>query len=517
MKRVQYLFFAGLLAFVTACTAPDINVARQSAEEVEIFPDYKDIIIPCNIAPMNFTVESEQEHRLIIRGGESQFQVSSDSEGLFDIPIKQWRKIVGENIGRKLEFTVARLEGDEWVGYKPFTMEISPDSIDSHLAYRLLPPAEQWLKIGIFQRDLESFEQKAIFENKLTDYNCINCHSFPDRNPDKMIFHLRAKDANGTAYIEKGKVTKLNTKTPETISSFVYPYWHPSERYIVVSTNLIYQSYYYHSEDRMEVYDEESDVVVYDVETGEAFTNDKLSSPDAMETLPTFSPDGKSLYFCTADNVEQLALNIDKLKYSLCRVDFDAETGTIGDKVDTLFNAKTDGRSISFPRISPDGKRMVVCLVRYGNWSINHKDSDLYELDLQTGELTAIDIINTEEVESYHSWSTNSRWMVFSSRRDDRLYTRPYFTYVSEDGTYHKPFLLPQRSPFKHYRDILHAYNIPELVNGEVKVNPHEIATVMAGEGVNVKFRDNGVALGQPERSGDDAALPEEWRGPRNE
>lgn len=517
MKRVQYLFFAGLLAFVTACTAPDINVARQSAEEVEIFPDYKDIIIPCNIAPMNFTVESEQEHRLIIRGGDSQFQVSSDSEGLFDIPIKQWRKIVGENIGRKLEFTVARLEGDEWVGYKPFTMEISPDSIDSHLAYRLLPPAEQWLKIGIFQRDLESFEQKAIFENKLTDYNCINCHSFPDRNPDKMIFHLRAKNANGTAYIENGKVTKLNTKTPETISSLVYPYWHPSERYIVVSTNLIYQSYYYHSEDRMEVYDEKSDVVVYDVEKEEIFTNDKLSSPDAMETLPTFSPDGKSLYFCTADNVEQLALNIDKLKYSLCRVDFDAETGTIGDKVDTLFNAKTDGRSISFPRISPDGKRMVVCLVRYGNWSINHKDSDLYELDLQTGELTAIDVINTEEVESYHSWSTNSRWMVFSSRRDDRLYTRPYFTYVSEDGTYHKPFLLPQRSPRKHYRNILHAYNIPELVNGEVEVNPHEIATVMAGEGVNVKFRENGAALGQSERSDEDAALPEEWRGPRNQ
>lgn len=489
MKRVQYLFFAGLLAFVTACTAPDITISRQTAEEVEIFPDYKDIIIPCNIAPMNFTLDTAGEHNLIIEGASEQLQVRSDEEGLFDIPIKEWRKIVGANVGNELQFTVARREGDEWVGYKPFTMEISPDSIDSHLAYRLLPPAEQWLKIGIFQRNLETFEQKAIFENKLTDYNCINCHSFPDRNPDKMIFHLRAKDANGTAYINNGKVTKLNTKTPETISSLVYPYWHPSERYIVVSTNIIYQSYYYHSEDRMEVYDEKSDVVVYDVEKGEIFTNDKLSSPDAMETLPTFSPDGKKLYYCTAENVDRLAWNIDKLKYSLCSVDFDAETGTIGDKVDTLFNAKADGRSISFPRISPDGKRMVVVLVRYGNWSINHKDSDLYELDLETGELTAIDAINSEEVDSYHSWSSNSRWMVFSSRRDDRLYTRPYFTYVSEDGTYHKPFLLPQRSPLKHYRDILHAYNIPELISGEVEVNPHEIATVMEGEGENLKFR----------------------------
>lgn len=488
MKKLRYI--AGLLVVMLAmsgCTS-EITISRSTGEQVDIFPDYKDIIIPCNIAPMNFTVDSDADHCVIIRGGGEELQVCS-KDGLFDIPIKKWREIMRSNVGGELEFTVARTEGGEWLAYEPFTMTVSRDSIDSHLAYRLLPPAEQWLKIGIFQRDLESFEQKTIFENKLTSYNCINCHSFPNRNPDKMIFHLRAKDANGTAYVNDGHVTKLNTKTPETISSLVYPYWHPSERYIVVSTNIIYQSYYYHSEDRMEVYDDKSDVVVYDVEKGEIFTNEHLSSPNAMETLPTFSPDGKKLYYCTAENVDSLAWNIDKLKYSLCSVDFDAERGVIGDKVDTLFNAKADGRSISFPRISPDGKTMVVVLVRYGNWAINHKDSDLYALDLTTGELKPLDAINSEEVESYHSWSSNSRWMVFSSRRDDRLYTRPYFTYISEDGTFHKPFLLPQRSPLKHYRDILHAYNIPELISGEVKVNPHEIAKVMSGDGVNLKFR----------------------------
>ena len=487
MKTLRYIFGALALLVFASC-AGDITITRSLGEQVDIFPDYKDIIIPCNIAPMNFTVDSDADHCVVIRGEQGELQVRS-KDGLFDIPLKRWRELVRANVGKKLEFTVARAEGGEWCAYEPFTMEISRDSIDSHLAYRLLPPAEQWLKIGIFQRDLESFEQKTIFENKLTDYNCINCHSFPNRNPDKMIFHLRAKNANGTAYVNDGRVTKLNTKTPETISSLVYPYWHPSERYVVVSTNIIYQSYYYHSEDRMEVYDDKSDVVVYDVEKGEIFTNDRLSSPDAMETLPTFSPDGKKLYYCTAENVDSLAWNIDKLKYSLCSVDFDAEKGIIGDKVDTLFNAKTDGRSISFPRISPDGKTMVVVLVRYGNWSINHKDSDLYALDLTTGELKALDAINSEEVESYHSWSSNSRWMVFSSRRDDRLYTRPYFTYVSEDGTFHKPFLLPQRSPLTHYRDILHAYNIPELISGEVKVNPHEIAKVMSSDGVNLKYR----------------------------
>ncbi|MBO7343989.1 MAG: PD40 domain-containing protein, partial [Alistipes sp.] len=323
---------------MASCSTPEITVSRMLGTQAEIFPDYKDIIIPCNIAPMNFNVLTEGEHQLIIEGASSELQVAA-KDGLFDIPIKEWRRLLRENMGQKLSFTVARKENGEWLAYEPFTMEISPDSIDSHMAYRLLPPAEQWLKIGIFQRNLESFDQKVIYENKLSENNCINCHTFPARNPDKMMFHLRAKNYNGTAMVENGKVTKLNTKTPETISSLVYPYWHPSERFIVVSTNIIYQSYYYHSEDRMEVFDEKSDVVVWDVERGELFTNELLSSPDAMETLPTFSPDGKTLYFCTAENVDSLGWNIDKLKYSLCSVDFDAETAQIGTKVDTLFNA----------------------------------------------------------------------------------------------------------------------------------------------------------------------------------
>ena len=386
MKRLRFLLYLCTVISLASCSTPDITVSRMLGTQAEIFPDYKDIIIPCNIAPMNFNVLTEGEHQLIIEGASSELQVAA-KDGLFDIPIKEWRRLLRENMGQKLRFTVAREENGQWLAYEPFTMEISPYSIDSHMAYRLLPPAEQWLKIGIFQRNLENFDQKVIYENKLSENNCINCHTFPARNPDKMMFHLRAKNYNGTAMVENGKVTKLNTKTPETISSLVYPYWHPSERFIVVSTNIIYQSYYYHSEDRMEVFDEKSDVVVWDVERGELFTNELLSSPDAMETLPTFSPDGKTLYFCTAENVDSLGWNIDKLKYSLCSVDFDAETAQIGTKVDTLFNAPKDGRSISFPRISPDGKQMVVVLVRYGNWSINHKDSDLYTLNMETGEL----------------------------------------------------------------------------------------------------------------------------------
>jgi hypothetical protein len=151
MKTLLKLILVALTLQFVACSTPEITISRSTGEQVEIFPDYKDIIIPCNIAPMNFNVTGEGNHHLIISGSGEQLQVRAEN-GLFDIPIKEWRRMMDANVGGKLEFTVAREQNGEWLSYEPFTMEVSPDPIDSHLAYRLLPPAEQWLKIGIFQR-----------------------------------------------------------------------------------------------------------------------------------------------------------------------------------------------------------------------------------------------------------------------------------------------------------------------------------------------------------------------------
>ena len=292
------LFLLPLLLFACGTTSRPDGAVQQSAKPA-IFPDYTDVTIPHNIAPLNFRFEGEAERCYAeVKGADGVVKASGKGEIRFSE--KQWRELLEKSRGGEIELTLFTQSDGEWQQWQPFKIYVSDRAIDSHLVYRLIEPGyEKWHIVGIYQRNLENFDQEPIIQNNMVGYNCINCHSFPNRNPDKMIFHLRAKDANGTAYIENGEVTKLNTKTPETISSLVYPYWHPSERYIVVSTNIIYQSYYYHSEDRMEVYDEKSDVVVYDVEKGEIFTNDKLSSPDAMETLPTFSPDGKSLSVST--------------------------------------------------------------------------------------------------------------------------------------------------------------------------------------------------------------------------
>lgn len=125
---------------------------------------------------------------------------------------------------------------------------------------------------------------------------------------------------------------------------------------------------------------------------------------------------------------------------------------------------------------SPDGRFLAFTLHDFGNFSIWHKEADLYMLDLFTSRKYPLDVFNSEEAESYHSWSGNGRWMVFSSRRIDGLYTRLFIGYVDSEGVGHKPFLLPQKDPLTYYDALMFSYNIPELMRSAVTVDACRLA-----------------------------------------
>ena len=488
------LIFAILLSSpccLISCSS-DISVTHQSYTDVVITPDYRDVTIPPNIAPLNFSVAIEGRAALLVDGTDgSQIQVHADDDGLFVIPLNKWQALLDANRGSDIHLTICQKEHGEWTAYRPFAIHVAREEIDPYLAYRLVQPDYYtfWNRMGIYQRDLGTYGQTPIYENQFTDYNCVNCHSFPARNPEKMTFHMRAKSA-GTVMLQGSKTEKLNTQTDETVSALVYPYWHPSEDYMAFSVNDTKQAFFAHSDNILEVFDNASDVVIYDVKRHEVFSDPLLKSGNAFETFPTFSPDGSSLYFCSAVKVDSLPLTYKDVHYSLCRIDVDVENRTFGTKVDTLYNAVKEGRSISFPRISPDGRFMVVTLHDAGNFSIWHPEADLYIIDLQSGEMRPLTEANSPDAtDSYHSWSSNGRWLVFSSRRIDGLYTRPFFTYIDEEGHAHKPFLLPQKDPVNYYEDLFFSYNIPELVSGKVKTNQHSISKLMKDtEGIDVSY-----------------------------
>ncbi|MBO7524592.1 MAG: hypothetical protein J6T79_03705, partial [Verrucomicrobia bacterium] len=87
-----------------------------------------------------------------------------------------------------------------------------------------------------------------------------------------------------------------------------------------------------------------------------------------------------------------------------------------------------------------------------------------------------------------HCWSSNGRWMVFSSKRIDGVLARPHFVYMDAGGHASKPFVLPQKDPH-FYEYFIKTYNIPELITGAVKADPKEL-------GQAVMSRDRVVKVG---------------------
>lgn len=480
MKKLLYSIGVGIAMWILASCSHEVKIAVRSEEPSPLMEEYAGIIIPSNIAPINFLVEAEDGLEGLVLTLDNRTLTVVSKDGALIPDLAAWKDLMADAKGKtiKVEHCIQSNEG--WKAYKAFDMKVAEEEIDPYLAYRLIPPGyEMWNEMGIYQRNLENFEETAILNNTQTDRNCMNCHSFCMQNPEQMQLHIRAKHA-GTLLLNEGTITKLDTKTEQTMSALVYPYWHPSGKYLVYSVNETKQLFHTHHQNRIEVMDLASDVVVYDVEKNEIVTAPQLFGKEVFETFPSFSPDGKTLYFCAARQ-QKMPDDTDKLKYHLCSISFDAETRSFGDKVDTLYQAEQMNKSVSFPRVSPDGKHLMFTLADYATFPIWHQEADLWMLDLEDGKLTCLDALNSNSVESYHSWSSNSRWVVFSSRRMDGLYTRPYIAYVFADGTVGKPFVLPQAKG-DFYDKCMNSYNIPELIKGKVDVSRQEMVQKVLSE-----------------------------------
>ena len=317
----------------------------------------------------------------------------------------------------------------------------------------------------------------------------MNCHTYLNGDPSKMVFHSRAT-FGGTVVVNEGEIEKLNTKTDSTISALVYPYWHPSGDLVAFSVNKTFQAFHNHDANRIEVYDEASDVVVYNVNTKEIAWSPLTKAENRFETFPTFSPDGKWLYFCSAEAVAPMPDKYREARYGLYRIAFNAEDMSFGDSLECVYDAPADSASVSFPRISPDGRFLCFTRHGYGNFSIWHKDADLWMVDLSDGSVKPMENVNSDDVDSFHTWSSDGKWLVFSSRRDDGLYTKPYFTHIDANGNASKPFLLPQKDPKAYYKRLMKSYNLPAFTTDKVSVSKRKLTDVLRNSpGTDVKVK----------------------------
>ena len=456
-----------------------------------IYPDYTSITIPPNIAPLNFLIEEPgDEYRVRI--------ASEDGEPLIlrgpnvDVPLKRWKKLLEENLGKKLRLDVFVRKQSQWTKFQTIVNRVAAEPIDAYVAYRLLEPVfDQYREISLHQRNLENFEERCFYNNLRMSGEggqCANCHSFQNRRTKNMLFHVRAY-RGGTVFLRNGEPEKVDLSLKNfAIAAATYPAWHPTLNLVAFSVNKTSQHFHTVATEKVEVLDIASDLLLYDDDRSEmSFV---LLTVNEFETYPAWSPDGNWLYYCNAkvdfsnrdiDERREEALRHSKeIRYDLMRIPFDQPSRKFGTP-ELLVDAASQGKNVTFPRPSPDGRYVMYCLSHSGCFSIWHRETDLWILDLQTGNTRPLTEANSSETESFHGWSENGRWFVFSSRRDDGLYTRLYFSYFDEQGRASKPFLLPQRRP-KQNRDMMKSYNIPEFTVEPVRAGFHTITNVVQSE-----------------------------------
>ena len=535
-----------LSLLLLACTPSVPPTFTETDTLPAIYPDYIDVTVPVNIAPLHFHIDHGTDATDFI----SRFTAGSEqwTLGGEDVRpgLKKWQKMKDAALAADgiITIEVFAKKDDQWQRMKTFHITVSKDSIDPYISYRLISPSYvTYEDLTINQRCLENFDESLIYGNMINsdeeNGQCINCHHAQWYNPNRVQFHVR-QYLGGTIIAYDGKLQKINLKTDSTLSAGVYPTWHPTKPWIVYSTNNTGQSFHTRDPQKIEVQDTKSNLIFYNLETNEVtpITRDTTD----LDCFPFWSPDGKYIYYVSAhwerrDTIQmdfELIKNYKDVQYNLYRKPFDENTLTFGPR-ELMYDATARNRSVTLPRVSPDGRWLMFTEGKFGVFHIWHNDADLFLMDLTQAEPVeptpvirytdnnlperyeaannverdaAIDSLNeaqgalyplpthirnlselnSHDVESWHGWSSNGCWVIFSSRRDDGNFTRPFIAHHDGQGHFTKPFELPQDNP-QYHRQFMRSYNIPEFLSGPVTIRPQEFAKVVKNDATPAQLR----------------------------
>ena len=499
MKKriIHYKLLILLLLLASCANHPDVpSSSREAKSRPPIFPDYCDVTVPCNIAPLNFMLPVGEYDECVARMTTPDGQQQTYGDGVkVTIPEDEWQAMLNASKGKSLKVEVWGRKKEEWLSFNAFEIHVSQEPIDEYVSYRLIEPSYvAWTYMEIAQRNLTTFEESQIFNNEITMNDrtkgqCINCHSYQNYKTSNMLFHVRLSNS-GTVIVNDGKVSRVNLKRPYTISAGAYPAWHPTAKLIAFAACRTRQAFHTANPNKIEVYDEASDMILYDVKTDSVsiVCNDTTT----LEVYPTWSPDGKYLYYCKSVPLpeemkgQDIRTTYQKIQYNLVRRSFDLTTHAFGDE-ELVYDAVSADKSVSLPRISPDGRYLLFALGQYGCFHSRHHDADIVcipmekyagaPLTWETASPVDLTSVNSKGYsDSYPSWSSNGHWMMLASRRDDDNYSRVYFAYFN-NGKAGKAFMMPQKDPELHTY-LLKSYNRPEFMVEPVRISVNEFSKV---------------------------------------
>ncbi len=490
LAAICLLLLAGVssLAFFGKPSAPDPRTVTAESRPPKIHPDYQGLVIPPNLCPLNFRVEEEGTSFFVrVSNPAARTLEVQSSDPTLSFPEAEWRGLLRASQGQDLRFEVfVKSSKTAWRGFQAFTNHVAPEDVDSYLVYRKIHPSHNtWSTMGIYQRNLQTFEEKPVIENRTFGNDCCHCHSLLENNPNNASLDIRStKFGNSLLIVSNGVPVKAS-------GNVSFSAWHPNGRMIVSSFNKPRLLLHTVRNDMRDIVELDGWLGYFFLDRLEVKRIPGLEDESRLLTLPAWAPDGKSLYFCSSPNPwiipgKTRNENHQEIRFDLMRVPYQADTDTWG-KPETLLAVADTGLSMVQPRVSPDGRWLTFGMCDSGCWATYHPESDLYIADLQAARTNGrLDYrkmeINSPDCESWHSWSSNSRWIIFSSKRGNPLFSRPHLAYVDAGGHFQKAFVVPQRDP-DFYGSYLKTYTIPTLAKSPFQVSERDLAATIKRQG----------------------------------
>jgi hypothetical protein len=471
-----------LLALVAGCgpmrPGKDVTAVGRLPD---IFPLSHGTVIPPNIAPLNFKIMEPGNGFFVsfsVPGGRS-FDVSGAKPGI-SIPQRAWQGLLSDARGRSIAVQIFVRNKNEWRAFATLWDTVASDECDPIVAYRKIPVCKDWTCMGMFQRDVRTFHEELVFQNR-GNGACLNCHSFLGNSPAAMALEVRSKGYGTPMVLGEMKngafrLRAVNTKTQFTTGKVGLSCWHPSGTLIAFTMNKFEMLFYSSGAEPRAVFDASGDVALFDLTTNEITTCPALSAKDRIETMPEWSRDGRFLYFCSGPQLSEARYR--EIRCDLMRIAFDPKSKSWG-ALDTVLTALQAGGSVLQPRMSPDSRRLLVNIAPYGDFPVDKVGTRLALLDpVSPGSSLRIVAPGTPWSDSWHGWSSNGRWIVFNSKRLNGRFSTIMFSYVDSAGIAHRPFALPQKDPC-FYESSIVAYNLPECLTQRIPASARQFRCVL--------------------------------------
>ena len=138
--------------------------------------------------------------------------------------------------------------------------------------------------------------------------------------------------------------------------------------------------------------------------TGDGNNPTRLTTDGCLSQVPSWSIDGRSLYWERQCNGQKFTIMKGDLSYN-----DDSTYGAYATLVNIHELTGQDVGDNRFPRVSPDGKKVVFTSYRGGN-------ADIYLMNANGGGVTQV--TNSSGEDEAASWSPNGQQLIFASNRD---------------------------------------------------------------------------------------------------